>query len=152
MSILDGLFGYNQITVHHDDQDKTTFTTPWGTFMYAKMPFGIMNVGETFQRAIDIDFVDEKPKFIVIYLDDITMFSNSDDENLKHLKRVFHKCRKFGISLNPKKSKFGMQEGKLLVHIILKEGINIDPNRLDAILNIGTPKSIKEVQLFFLEE
>jgi hypothetical protein len=148
MSMLDGFSGYNQIMVHPDDQEKTTFTTPWGTFMYAKMPFGLMNAGETFQRDMDIDFVDEKDKFIVIYLDDITVFSYSDDEHLKHLRRVFQKCRKFGISLNPKKSNFGMQEGKLLGHIISKEGIKIDPNRVDAILKIGTPRRKKEVQSF----
>jgi hypothetical protein len=148
ISMLDGFSGYNQIMVHPDDQEKTTFTTPWGTFMYAKMPFGLMNAGETFQRAMDIAFADEKDKFIVIYLDDITVFSDSDDQHLKHLRRVFQKCRKFGISLNPKKSNFGMQEGKLLGHIISKEGINIDPNRVEAILNIGTPRSKKEVQSF----
>jgi hypothetical protein len=148
MSMLDGFSGYNQIMVHPDDQEKTTFTTPWGTFMYAKIPFGLMNAGETFQRAMDIAFADEKDKFIVIYLDDITVFSNSDDEHLKHLKRVFQKCRRFGISLNPKKSNFGMQEGKLLGHIISKEGIKIDPNRVAAILKIDTPRSKKEVQSF----
>jgi hypothetical protein len=148
ISILDRFSGYNQIMVHPDDQEKTTFTTPWDTFMYAKMPFGFMNAGETFQRAMDIAFDDEKDKFIVIYLDDITVFSYSDDEHLKHLRRVFQKCRKFGISLNPKKSNFGMQEGKLLGHVISKEGIKIDPNRVEAILKIGTPRSKKEVQSF----
>jgi hypothetical protein len=71
MSMLDGFSGYNQIMVHPDDQEKTIFTTPWGKFMYAKMPFGLMNAGATFQRAMDIAFADEKDKFIVIYLDDI---------------------------------------------------------------------------------
>jgi hypothetical protein len=74
MSMLDGFSRYNQIMVHPSDQEKTAFTTPWGTFMYAKMIFGLMNAGETFQRDMDIDFVDEKDKFIVIYLDDITCF------------------------------------------------------------------------------
>jgi hypothetical protein len=109
--------------VHPDDQEKTTFTTHWGTFMYAKMPFGLMYAGETFQRAMDIDFVDEKDNFIVIYLDDITIFSDSDDEHLKYLRSVFQKCRKFDISLYPKKSIFGMKEGKLHGHIISREGI-----------------------------
>jgi hypothetical protein len=144
MSILDGFYGYNHIMVHPDDQEKTAFTTPWGTFMYAKMRFGLMNTGETFQRAMDIAFVDEKHKFIVIYLDDITVYSVSDEEHLKHLRRAFHKCRKFGISLNPKKSNFTMEEGKLLGHIISK----IDPSTVEGILKIGIPKSKKEVQCF----
>ena len=57
ISMLDGFSGYNQILVHLDDQEKTTFTTPWGTFMYAKMPFGLMNAGATFQREMYISFI-----------------------------------------------------------------------------------------------
>ena len=64
MSFLDGFSGYNQIVVHLEDQEKTAFTTPWGTFMYSKMPFGLMNVGATSQRAMDIAFVGEKDKFL----------------------------------------------------------------------------------------
>jgi hypothetical protein len=82
ISLLDGFSGYNQVLVHLDDQDKIAFTTPWGTFMYVKIPFGLMNAGATFQRAMDIDFVEELGKFIVVYLDDVTMFSRSDDEHL----------------------------------------------------------------------
>jgi hypothetical protein len=126
MSFLDGFSGYNQISIHPDDQEKTAFTTPWGTFMYAKMPFGLMNARATFQRAMDIAFVGEKDKFVLIYLDDITVYSSSHEEHLKHLKRVFLKCRQFGISLNPKKSQFALRKGKLLGHIILAEGVMID--------------------------
>jgi hypothetical protein len=82
---------------------------------------------------MDIAFVEEKYKFIVIYLDDITMYSNSDIEHLQHLKQVFEKCGKFGISLNPKNSNFVVKEGKLLGHIISRDGIKIDPNHVVAI-------------------
>ena len=95
ISLLDVFLGYNQVLVHPDDQDKTTFTTPWGTFMYVKMPFGLMNVGATFQRAMDIAFADEIYHFIVIYLDNITVYSKTDEEHLAHLRRVFEKCRNF---------------------------------------------------------
>jgi hypothetical protein len=74
ISMMDNFSGYNQIVVHKDDRAKITFITPWGTFMYDKMPFGLMNAGATFQRAMDIAFTDEKYKFIVIYLDDMTSF------------------------------------------------------------------------------
>ena len=83
MSFLDGFLGYNQVSVHPDDQEKTAFTTPWGTFMYAKMPFGLMNAGATFQRAMDIAFVGLKDKFVLIYLDDLTVYSNSYEEHLQ---------------------------------------------------------------------
>ena len=148
MSMLYGYLGYNKITMHPDDKENTTFTTPWGTFMYAKMPFELMNAGATFQRAMDIAFVEERDKFIVIYLDDITVFSNSDDEHLNNLKHFFQKCRRFGISLNPKKSSFTMQEGKLIGHVISKEGIKIYPSRVAEIQKIDNPINKKEVQSF----
>jgi len=107
--MLDDFSRYNQIMVHPDDQEKLAFTTPWEIFMYAKMPFGLMNIGATFQRAMDIAFVDEKDKFIVIYLDDITMYSSTNEEHIKHLRRAFEKRNKFGISMNPKKSNFSME-------------------------------------------
>ena len=87
--MLDGFSRYNQILVHPNDQEKTTFTTPWETFMYAKMPFGLMNAGATFQRAMDIVFVEERDKFIVIYLDNIFVYSNSDSQHIDHLKKLF---------------------------------------------------------------
>ena len=91
MSMMDGFSGYNQVAVLPEDQKKTTFTTPWGTFMYARMPFGLINAGATFQRAMDIAFVGEKDKFLVVYLDDITIFSKNDAEHIEHLHRTFEK-------------------------------------------------------------
>ena len=111
LSLLDVYYSYNQVLVHEDDQDKTTITTPWGT-KYAKMTFGLKNAGATFQRGMDVAFSDEKYVFLVVYLDDVTIFSHSDDEHLHHLRVIFQKCRKFEISLNPKKSMFAMEEGK----------------------------------------
>ena len=131
-----------------EDREKTTFTTPWGTFMYAKMPFGLMNTGATFQRAMDITFIGEKDRFVVIYLDDITVFSKTNIEHHCHLKKVFLKCRRFGLSLNPKKSLFAMKEGKLLGHIVSAEGVRIDPSRVEAIQTLSLPRSKKEVQAF----
>jgi hypothetical protein len=148
ISMIDGFFGYNQISVMPEDREKTTFTTPWGTFMYAKMPFALMNAGATFQRAMDIAFIGEKDKFVVIYLDDITVFSRSDREHCSHLRKVFLKCWRFGISLNPRKSLFAMKEGKLLGHIVSKGGVRIDPSRVEAIQTLSLPISKKEVQAF----
>jgi hypothetical protein len=91
ISMIDGFSSYNQIYVLLEDRENTTFTTPWGTFMYAKMPFGLMNAGETFQLAMDITFIGEREKFVVIYLDDITIFSKSDKEHCQHLRKVFLK-------------------------------------------------------------
>ena len=86
MSMIDGFSSYNQIAMNEQDREKTAFTTPWGTFMYAKMPFGSMNAGATFQCAMDIAFIGERDKFVVIYLDDLTGFSKTNEEHLTHLK------------------------------------------------------------------
>jgi hypothetical protein len=91
ISMIDGFSDYNQIYVFPEGREKTTFIIPWGTFMYAKIPFSLMNVGETFQRAMDIGFIGEKDKFVVIYMDDITVFSKYDQEHYQHLKKVFLK-------------------------------------------------------------
>eukprot|EP00253_Pinus_taeda_P033072 PITA_33072 len=148
LSFLDGFSGFNQIAVHSNDQEKTAFTTPWGTFMYAKMPFGLMNVGATFQRAMDIAFVGEKDKFVLIYLDDIIVYSNSHQNHIQHLKRVFLKCKRFGISVNPKKSQFDLNEGKLLGHIMSTTGVQIDPERVKEIQALTIPRSKKDIQSF----
>ena len=134
--------------MHEKDQDKTAFTKPRGTFQYAKMPFGLKNAGATFQRAMDIAFANEKDVFLVVYLDDLTVFSGSDDEHLHHLRVVFQRCRKFGISLNPKKSLFAMDEGKFLGNIISKYGIRIDPARVEEFQLIDLPQNKKEIQAF----
>lgn len=116
--------------------------------MYVKIPFGLMNVATTFQREMDIAFADEIGRFIVIYLDDITVYSKTDPKHLSHLRRVFEKCRRFWISLNPKKTLFGLEEGKLLGDVIFKKGIKIDPKRIEAILKINHLINIKELHLF----
>jgi hypothetical protein len=148
ISLLDGYLSYNQIVVCEEDKEKTTFTTPWGTFMYDKMPFGMMNTWATFQRTMDITFVGEKEKFMVIYLDDIPILSNYDDEHLQHLEQVFRKCRRYKISLNPRKSHFAMPEGNLLGHIISSRGIKIDLKRVYAIQEIDIPRNKKSIQSF----
>ena len=73
ISTMDGFSSYNQVKVLPEYQEKIAFTTPWGTFMYAKMPFGLMNAGANFQHAMVIDFVEGTEKFVVIYMDEITM-------------------------------------------------------------------------------
>lgn len=89
MSLLDGYFGYNQIMGHKDDQLKIDFRTPWGTFMYTKMPFGLKNVRATFQQVMVMAFANEKDVFLVIYLDDLTVFSKYNEDHLHHLRIFF---------------------------------------------------------------
>jgi hypothetical protein len=136
MSMLDGFSGYNQVLLKREDQIKTTFTTPWGTFMYLRMSFGLMNAGSTFQRAMDFSFRDLIQKIIEIYQDDLTVVSKERKDHISHLKIVFERCRKYGISLNLKKSIFRIDKGKLLGHIVSKGGIFVDPERIQSIKDV----------------
>jgi hypothetical protein len=117
-SLLDGFLGYNQVLVSEEDQLKTTFRTKWGTFPYKRMPFGLINAGETFQRAMDVSFRGLIKKCVVVYWDDMTVYSKNREDHIQHLTQIFKRCRKYGISLSPKKTIFGVEEGKILGHII----------------------------------
>jgi ribonuclease HI/transposase InsO family protein len=148
MSMLDGFSGYNQVLLKREDQLKTAFTTPWGTFMYLRMPFGLMNAGATFQRAMDYAFRDLIQKIIEIYQDDLTVVSKERKDHLSHLRTVFERCREYGISLNPKKSVFGIDEGKLLGHVASSGGVSIDPERVQSIKDVRPPANKKALQSF----
>eukprot|EP00253_Pinus_taeda_P032972 PITA_32972 len=112
------------------------------------MPYGLMNAGATSKREMDIDFSKETDKAVVVYLDDITVFSKKEEDHLKHLEKILLKCKRFGISLNPTKSIFALTTGKLLGHIISEDGIRIDTNRVNAIQKVDLPRSRKEIQSF----
>lgn len=101
-SFLDGYSGYNQILVKEKDQYKTLFTTKWGTMAYKRIPFGLSNTSATFQWAMDVAFQNLIQKFMLVYLDDITVYSKNADELLPHLKQVFEKCRVWYISQSEK--------------------------------------------------
>jgi hypothetical protein len=146
ISMLDGFSGNNQIRVKEEDRHKTTFTTPWGTFEYLRMSFGLSNVGATFQRAMDYAFRGLIGKIIEIYQDDLTVFSKDGKSHIGHLKQVFERCRQFGISLNPVKSVFGVTEGKLLGHIISKDEVKLNLERVEAIGKVPLPISKKSLQ------
>jgi hypothetical protein len=86
------------------------------------MPFRLINTGETFQRAMDVAFWGLINRCMVVYLDDVTVYSKNREEHIQHLTQIFERCRKYDISLNPKKTIFSVEEGKLLGHIISQAG------------------------------
>ena len=141
MSFLDGYSGYYQVMVDEEDQLKTTFTTKWGTFSYRRMPFGLINVGATFQWAINEDFKWLINRCIVIYMDDLIVFSKDQSTHIVDLRHVFNRCQKYDMSLNPKKCSFGITKGKLLGHVISKARIYIDLDRVESILTLAPPHS-----------
>ena len=91
-SLLDGFFGYNQVLVVEEDRLKTTFRTKWGVFAYRRMPFGLINARATFQRAMDIAFRGLIGHSVVVYLDDVTIFSKKREEHAFYLKQIFEHC------------------------------------------------------------
>ena len=92
LSLLDGFSKYNQVLVSKEDCLKTTFQTKWGTYAYDKMPFGLINAGATFQRAMVIAFRGLINKSMVVYLDDIMVYSKIRKEHIPHLKAIFERC------------------------------------------------------------
>ena len=84
LSLLDGFSGYNQVLVSPADQLKTTFRTPWGTYAYRKMPFGLINAGATFQRAMDAALRGLINHYVVVYLDDVPVFSKNRSDHISH--------------------------------------------------------------------
>ena len=104
-SFMDGLFGYNQIQIRKEDRYKIVCTTLWGTFAYRVMPFGLKNVGATFQHAMTYCFHD-LIHIILVYLDDLTARSPKQAQHMDDLQQVFLRCRKYKIRLNPLKCVF----------------------------------------------
>jgi len=147
-SFMDGFSGYNQIKMAPADIEKTTFITPWGTFCYKVMSFGLKNVGATYQRAMVTLFHDMIHKEIEVYVDDMIAKSRSEEEHLINLKKLFERLRKFKLRLNPAKCTFGVRSGKLLGFIVSQRGIEVDPNKVHAILEMPHPRTEKEVRGF----
>jgi hypothetical protein len=142
---MDGFSGYNQIQIKPEDQHKTTFICPWGTFAYRKMPFGLKNVGATFQWAMSFVFHDLK-HIVEAYLDDLASCSRKRKDHPMHLRLIFECCRYFRIRLNPNKCSFCVTSGHLLDFIVSTTGIMVDPLKVEAIVQFPPPRTILQLQ------
>ncbi|XP_022855332.1 uncharacterized protein LOC111376601, partial [Olea europaea var. sylvestris] len=145
---LNGYSGYNQIPVAPDDQEKITFTCPYGTFAYKRMPFGLCNAPSTFQRCMMAIFSDRIEKFIEVFMDDFSVFGSSFDECLEHLSLVLQWCTKTNLVLNWEKCHFMVQEGIVLGHRISVKGIEVDRAKIQVIEKLPPPTSVKGVRSF----
>nr|GEX98173.1 reverse transcriptase domain-containing protein [Tanacetum cinerariifolium] len=125
---LDGFIGYFQIPIDLKDQEKTTFTYPYGTFAYRCMPFGLCNAPGTFQRCMMAIFYDMIEKTMEVFMDDFLVFRNSFQSCLSHLEKMLKRCEDTNLCLNWEKSHFMVKEGIVLGHKISKE--EIKPNYL----------------------
>ncbi|GJT72096.1 reverse transcriptase domain-containing protein [Tanacetum coccineum] len=123
---LDGFSGYFQIPVYPHDQEKTTFTCPYKTFAYRRMPFGLYNAPGTFQRCMMAIFHDMIEKTMEVFMDDFSVFGNSFGNSLSRVDKMPQRCEDTNLCLNWEKSHFMVKEGIVLGHKISKNGIEVD--------------------------
>ena len=135
-SFMDGFLGYNPIKMASEDMEKTTFLTMWGTFCYKVMPFGLKNVGATYQRVMVTLYRDMMHKEIEVYVDDMIAKSQDEDDHVINLKKLFERLRKFQLKLNPIKCTFSATSRKLLRLVVSKRGIEIDLDKVRAIQDL----------------
>ena len=144
-TFMDGYSGYNQISIHPDDYHKTAFTTPWGTFIYVVMPFGLCNAPAAFQRAMTCAFSELLHNSMTVFIDDFSTQS-SEAEHLECVRRSFACCRRAGIALNPSKIFLAVKRGVLLGHVVTAAGREPDPTKVEVIVNLQPPTNVKGVQ------
>jgi transposase InsO family protein len=145
---LDGYSGYNQIEVALEDQEKTTFTCPFGTFAYKRMPFGLCNAPGTFSRCMMGIFSDMVEKIVEVFMDDFSVFGDSFESCLANLERVLERCEEKHLVLNWEKCHFMVTHGIVLGHIVSSKGIEVDKAKIDLIANLPTPKCVKDIRSF----
>ena len=121
--ILDGYTGYNQIAIAPEDQEKTIFTCPYGTFAFRRMLFGLCNAPATFQRCMMAIFSNTMEQSIEVFMDDFLVFGTSFDHCLHNLARVLQKCEEKNLVLNWEKCHFMVKEGIVLGHRVSSKGI-----------------------------
>ena len=145
---LDGYSGYNQIEIALEDQEKTTFTCPFGTFAFMKMPFGLCNAPGTFQRCMMGIFSDLIELLLEIFMDDFSIFLDSYEGCLENLWKVLERCQEKNLVLNWEKCHFMVTQGIVLGHIVSKKGIEVDKAKVELISNLPIPQCVKDIQYF----
>ncbi|GJR99749.1 reverse transcriptase domain-containing protein [Tanacetum coccineum] len=145
---LDGFSGYFHIPIDPQDQEKTTFTCPYGTFAYRRMPFGLCNAPGTFQRCMMAIFHDMIEETMEVFMDDFSVFGDSFSSCLSHLDKMLKRCEDTNLVLNWEKCHFMVKEGIVLGHKISKSGIEVDKAKVDVIAKLPHPTSIKGIRSF----
>ena len=127
------------------NQKKTSFITSQGLFCYKIMTFGLKNVGETYQRLVNHMFRPRIGWNVEVYVDDMLVKSLDEKKHLDDLQETFDTLRRYNMKLNPSKCAFGVSLGKFLGFMVSQKGIKVNPNKIQAILNMEPPKNVKEV-------
>ena len=148
LTFMDTFSGYNQIQMAEKDQEKTSFITSQGLYCYRVMPFGLKNTGATYQRLVNQMFSKQIGRNVEVYVDDMLVKSKEEEDYLDDLKEMFNTLRQYCMKLNPAKCAFGVSSGKFLGFMVSQRGIEANPKKVRAILEMSSPKTIKEVQSF----
>jgi hypothetical protein len=145
---LDGYSGFFQVPIHPQDMEKTTFTCPYGTFAYRRMPFGLCNAPATFQRAMMAIFSPFIEKEVEIFMDDFSVCGTSFDTCLANLCKVLQHCEEVNLVLNWEKCHFMVQEGIVLGHRVTSKGIEVDKAKVEVIEKLCIPTDVKGIRSF----
>ncbi|KAL0405934.1 UNVERIFIED_CONTAM: hypothetical protein Slati_3907300 [Sesamum latifolium] len=146
LSMMDASQGYHQIMLAPEDRKKVSFITSEGTFCYVAMPFGLKNTGATYQRLVDKIFRPKIGRNIEVYVDDMLVKSKKAEEHIKDLEETFSILRKYKLKLNPAKCAFGVKGGRFLGFIVTQRGIEANPLKIKAIIDMKAPTCLNEVQ------
>ncbi|KAL4271737.1 hypothetical protein GQ457_13G015440 [Hibiscus cannabinus] len=145
---LDGFSGYNQIAIAPEDQSKTTFTCPYGTFTLRRMTFGLRNALATFQRRMTAIFSDMNEDCLEIFMDDFSKFDDDFDSWLSNLEKVLHRCKESNLVLNWEKFHFMVVEVIVLGHKISSRGMEVDRAKIDVISKLSPLTTVKGIRSF----
>ena len=146
LSFMDAFSCYNQISMDLDDQEKTSFVTGQGTYCYRVVPFGLKNVGATYQRLVNRMFQKQIGIPMEVYIDDMLVKSTTAELHITHLAEAFQILKEYNMKLNPAKCIFGVSVEKFLGFIVNNQGIEANPDKIKVVLDMPSPSSIKEVQ------
>jgi ribonuclease HI len=146
MSLLDCFSGYHQIYMKEEDKASTSFITPFGTYCFVRMPEGLKNVGSTFSRLTKTVLEGQVGRNIFTYVDDIVVASKNKEDHLADLAETFASMRDARLRLNPEKCVFGVRQGKILGYLVSHHGIEANPTKIQAIINMTPPQSARDVQ------
>lgn len=147
-STLDLKAGFHQLPVDEADQEKTAFVCHRGLFQWTRLPMGLCNASQLFQRAMEIVLKGLIGTVCMIYIDDIVVYSKNEEDHVDHLSLLFERLQQFNLRLNPAKCVFGMKEVKLLGYIVSEHGLAADPAKVAAISRMDAPRSLAEVRSF----
>ncbi|XP_019462945.1 PREDICTED: uncharacterized protein LOC109361868 [Lupinus angustifolius] len=146
LSFMDAYSGYNQIPMYPPDQEKTTFIIDQTAYCYTVMPFGLKNAWATYQRMMSKVFARQIGEHIEVYMDDMIAKSLPDEDHISILENIFQQLCKYNMRLNPEKCTFGVKAGKFLGFLLTSRGIEANPSKCQAIIDMRSPRTVKEVQ------